>query len=66
MKILFSGYHNPNFLTVTEYIENAFKSRGCEIFFFDNRRFLVPDIIRKKISYLNKLDFLKTYGTQHN
>jgi len=59
MKILFSGYHNPNFLTVTEYIENAFKSRGCEIFFFDNRRFLVPDIIRKKISYLNKLDLMR-------
>lgn len=28
MKILFPEYHNPHFMTVTEYMENAVKQNG--------------------------------------
>lgn len=43
-------------MTIVEYVENAFKSLGCEVLFFDNRNFIVPGRIRGKIPYLHSLD----------
>lgn len=56
MKILFSGYHNPNFLTITEYMERAISSLGHEIFVFDDRRHIIPGRIRERIPLLHSLD----------
>ena len=56
MKILFSGYHNPNFLTITEYMENAIKGLGHDLFVFDDRQHIMPGRIRARIEWLNKFD----------
>ncbi len=56
MKILFSGYHNPNFLTITEYMEKAIESLGHELFVFDDRQHIIPGRIRTRIEWLNKFD----------
>jgi spore maturation protein CgeB len=56
MKILFSSYRNPHFITITEYIEKALKEQGCQVYFFNNRRFLLPGRLRSRIPYLNNLD----------
>ncbi len=59
MKILFSSNKNPQFLTITEYIEKAFKSSGCELLFFDNRDFIIPGRIRNRLPFLNNLDLMR-------
>jgi len=56
MKILFSGHHNPHFFTITEYIESAIRHLGHELFVFEDRNHIIPGRIRKKISFLNKID----------
>lgn len=56
MKILFSGYHNPNFITITEYIERAIENLGHELFIFDDRQHIVPGRVRRRIGWLNTLD----------
>ena len=56
MKILLSGYHNPHFPTITEYIEGAIKNLGHELIIFDDRQHFIPGRIRKKIKCLNQLD----------
>jgi spore maturation protein CgeB len=56
MKVLFSSYRNPRFVTITEYIEKAFNEQGCQTIFFNNRSFIIPGRIREKISYFNKID----------
>ena len=56
MKILFSGYHNPNFLTITEYMERAIKSLGHELFVFDDRQHIVPGRVRQRIKWLHQFD----------
>lgn len=56
MKILFSGYHNPHFLTVTEYIENAITELGHELYVFDDRQHIIPGRIRSRIKYFNQID----------
>lgn len=56
MKILLSGYHNPAFITITEYIENAIVRLGYGLTIFDDRRHLIPKRIRKMVSWLNELD----------
>ncbi|MFT7538775.1 MAG: hypothetical protein ACI9F2_000926, partial [Lysobacterales bacterium] len=42
MKILISGYRNPKFETITEYIEKAVATLGHEVVFFDDWNFSVP------------------------
>ncbi len=42
MRILFSGYHNPTFMALTEYTERALQALGHELSIFDHRRFLLP------------------------
>jgi len=56
MKVLFSGYHNPYFVTVTEYMENAIKALGHELIVFDDRQHIIPGRIRWRIKWLNEFD----------
>ena len=56
MKILFSGYHNPNFLTITEYMERAIESLGHELLIFDDREHIIPGRIRARIKWLHQFD----------
>jgi spore maturation protein CgeB len=46
MKILFSGYHNPHFDTVTEYVERAIRALGHDLVIFNDADFLFPGRIR--------------------
>lgn len=56
MKILFSGYHNPHFETITEYMEKAMTKLGHTCIPFDDRDFLLPGRLRQKVSFLHKWD----------
>jgi spore maturation protein CgeB len=58
MKILLSGYHNPDFITITEYIEEAAQRLGHEVIIFDDRRHLIPGRVRCRFRRLNDLDLL--------
>jgi spore maturation protein CgeB len=58
MKIFFSGYHNPYFITITEYIEEAIKSLGHELIVFDDREHIRPGRIRGRIRWLHELDLM--------
>jgi spore maturation protein CgeB len=46
MKILFSGYHNPHFKTVTEYAEQAIRKLGHDLETFNDADFVFPGRIR--------------------
>jgi spore maturation protein CgeB len=56
MKILLSGYHNPHFLTITEYIERAFSDLGHDLYIFDDRQHIIPGRVRQRIKLLNEFD----------
>lgn len=56
MKILFSGYHNPHFPTITEYIEKAIRDLGHELISFDDRQHILPGRIRYRVPWLRRLD----------
>jgi spore maturation protein CgeB len=56
MKVLFSGHHNPHFLTITEYLEKAIQSLGHELVVFEDRQHRIPGRIRKYSPFLNQLD----------
>lgn len=56
MKVLLSGYHNPRFATITEYVEEAIEELGHRLVSFDNRRYLVPGRIRRTIPPLERAD----------
>ncbi len=59
MKILYVGYHNPHFISLTEYIERAIVSLGHNLEIFDYRRFLIPGRIRQKIPFLETWDIAR-------
>jgi spore maturation protein CgeB len=59
MKIFFSGYHNPNFLTVTEYLERAIAKLGHEPIIVDDRGHVIPGRLRKRIGFLYDFDLWK-------
>jgi spore maturation protein CgeB len=59
MKFLFLGYHNPHFISLPEYIENAITSLGYELEVFDYRKWLIPGRIRQRFPFLDKLDSLR-------
>ncbi|MCD4780908.1 MAG: glycosyltransferase [Candidatus Omnitrophica bacterium] len=59
MKILFSSYHNPHFLTVTEYVENAILESGHELIRFDARQFIIPGRLRESIPVLEWADLIR-------
>ncbi|MBU1044133.1 MAG: glycosyltransferase [Candidatus Omnitrophica bacterium] len=56
MKILFVGYHNPNFISITEYCEKAIRQLGHECIVFDNRSFILPGRVREKLAFLQTWD----------
>lgn len=56
MKILFSGYHNPHFETVTEYTESAIRESGDHLMVFDDREFWLPGTVRQWSRALNRWD----------
>jgi spore maturation protein CgeB len=56
MKILFSGYHNPKFLTITEYMERAIEALGHELLIFDDRQHIVPGRVRQRIKWFHQFD----------
>jgi len=47
MKVLISSYHNPNFVTISEYIEEAIRALGHRLYVFNDRNHLIPGRIRK-------------------
>jgi spore maturation protein CgeB len=59
MKILFSGYHNPHFMTITEYMERAAEKSGHSLLSFDDRSFIIPNRIRKKLKFLQNWDLAR-------
>ncbi len=56
MKILISGYHNPHYPTITEYMERAVQSLGHELCRFDDRCHIIPGSIRYRIPRMHRLD----------
>jgi len=55
MKIIFSSNKNPHFVTITEYVESALRKEG-EVLFFDDRDFVIPGRIRKRLNSLQRWD----------
>ena len=62
MKVLLSGYHNPHYLTVTEYIEGAIRSLGHELVVYDDRRHVIPGRIRHRVPWAHKMDLIVING----
>lgn len=56
MKILFTGYHNPNFATITEYIEDAIEYLGHECISFDDRSFILSRRFHQLSQFLYRQD----------
>lgn len=56
MKVLLIGYHNPYYLTITEYIEKAITALGQELFVLDEGNHLLPGRIRQRVNWLESLD----------
>lgn len=56
MKVILSTNRNPHFITIAEYIDDAFRASGHEILFFDNSAFLIPGRIREKVRHLHRAD----------
>jgi spore maturation protein CgeB len=56
MKVLFSSYHNPNFMTITEYIERAIKKLGHDLIIFEDRQHIIPGRARRRLKWLHQID----------
>lgn len=56
MKILYVGYHNPNFISITEYIEGAIAGLGHELLTYDYRDWLIPGRVRDRVEFLHAWD----------
>lgn len=56
MKILFSGYHNPHYPTITEYMESAVQSLGHDLYPFDDRCHIIPGRVRYRVPSLHRFD----------
>jgi spore maturation protein CgeB len=56
MKVLFSGHHNPHFITITEYLEKAVQSLGHELIVFEDRQHTIPGRIRERLHLLDQYD----------
>lgn len=59
MKILYSGYHNPNFITITEYVERAILQLGYRLETYDYRQHVIPYRISERIPFLRRWDVNK-------
>jgi spore maturation protein CgeB len=56
MKVLFSGYHNPHFYTITEYMETALRGLNHTVIMFDDRQHIIPGRIRQRVPWLHGID----------
>jgi len=56
VKILYSGYHNPHYETVTEYTEGAIRALKHELISYDDRHHVIPGRIRHRILWAHNLD----------
>jgi spore maturation protein CgeB len=56
VNVVLSTNRNPNFITIAEYIDDAFRASGCETLFFDNSEFIIPGRIREKVRPLHMAD----------
>ena len=56
MKILYVGYHNPNFMSIAEYVERAISGLGHDLESYDYRDWLIPGRIRSRVPFLNEWD----------
>jgi spore maturation protein CgeB len=56
MKILFVGWYNPNFMSITEYVERALRHLGHTVEPFEYRQFIIPGIVRDSVSFLQEYD----------
>lgn len=56
MKVLFSSYRNPHFITITEYTERAFAAAGARVEFFNDRRYRIPGVLRQRVPLFEQLD----------
>lgn len=56
MNVLFSGYHNPHYWTVTEYIEEAIRALGHAIRIVDEGRHILPGRLRQRASFIDQVD----------
>jgi spore maturation protein CgeB len=56
LKILYVGYYNPHFMTVTEYVERALRGLGHELETVNYRDWLIPGRIRARVPYLDLWD----------
>lgn len=59
MKILYSGYHNPDFITITEYVERAILQLGYELETYDYRQHIIPYRISEILPFLYRWDMNK-------
>ncbi|NPV05555.1 MAG: glycosyltransferase [Syntrophaceae bacterium] len=56
MRILLSGYHNPRYWTVTEYIERAVRALGHELHVFDDGARCIPGRLRDRSRWMERAD----------
>jgi len=56
MRILLSGYHNPHYWTVTEYIERAISALGHELAVFDDGTRCIPGRLRDRSRWMERVD----------
>jgi len=56
VKIILSGYHNPHFPTITEYMERAIRALGHELVVYDDRQHVIPGRVRRRVNWLNSMD----------
>jgi len=62
MRVLFSGYKNPHFQAVTDYIETALKDMGHEVLYFDYRSYSLPGRLRERMAFLENWDRRRLNG----
>ena len=60
MNILVTGYHNPHYLTIVEYIENSVVKLGHKLISFEDHQYLFPGRLRKRFPLLEKIDLVRT------
>jgi spore maturation protein CgeB len=56
LKVLYVGYHNPHFTSLTEYVERAIVQLGHDLETFDYRAFILPGRLRERFRPLDDWD----------
>jgi len=56
MRILFVSHHNPHFVNTAVYREKALEEMGHELISFEDRDYIIPGRIRKRIPFFQEWD----------